>query len=39
VTGRPQPEDVVTFPKEWKQTMTITGGELEARLFILGGGH
>jgi uncharacterized membrane protein len=37
VTGKPQPEDVVKFPVEWKQTMTITGGELEARLFILEG--
>ena len=36
VTGRPRPEKVVTFPKGWKQTQTLKGGEVEARLFILG---
>lgn len=39
VTGKPQPEDVVKFPAQWKQTMTITGGELEAHLFILEAGR
>jgi hypothetical protein len=38
VTGKPKPEDVVTFPKEWKQTITLEGGGVEARLFILDGG-
>ena len=35
VTGKPRPENVVVFPKGWKQTLTLTGGEVEARLFIL----
>ena len=26
--------DAVTFPKGWKQTQTIDGGDIEARLFI-----
>ncbi|KQZ82730.1 hypothetical protein ASD60_09670 [Pseudomonas sp. Root562] len=39
VTGKPRPEDVVTFPKDWKQTLTVKGNEAEARLFILDGGR
>ncbi len=37
VTGNPRPEDVVTFPKDWKQTLTVQGDEVQARLFILEG--
>jgi hypothetical protein len=37
VTGKPKPEDVVTFPKDWKQTLTVHGDEVQARLFILRG--
>lgn len=39
VTGKPKPEDVVTFPKNWQQTLTVRGNEVEARLFILEGGR
>jgi len=37
ITANPRPEDVVTFPKDWKQTLTVKGNEIEARLFILEG--
>lgn len=37
VTGKPKPEDVVIFPKDWKQTQTVKGNEVQARLFILDG--
>jgi uncharacterized membrane protein len=39
VTGKPRPEDIVTFPEGWKQTLTIEGNEVQARLFILEGGR
>jgi len=39
VTGKPKPEDVVTFPKAWELTRTISGGGVEARLFTLHGGR
>jgi uncharacterized membrane protein len=38
VTGKLKPEDVVLFPKGWEQTLTLKGGGVEARLFILNGG-
>lgn len=37
VTGRPRPEYVLTFPPWWKQTQTLKGEEVEARLYILDG--
>lgn len=39
VTGKPKPEDVVSFPKNWKHSLTVHGDEVEARLFILDGGR
>lgn len=39
VTGKPRPEDVVTFPERWKQTLRVDGGGVEARLFTLDGGR
>lgn len=37
VTGKPKPEDAVTFPGKWKQTLTLQGGGVEARLFVVEG--
>jgi uncharacterized membrane protein len=39
VTGKPKPEDVVSFPAGWKQSLKIDGGGVEARLFNLDGGR
>lgn len=37
ITLKPRPENVMKFPSEWTQKLTLKGGAVEARLFILGG--
>ncbi len=34
VSGKPWDKNGVTFPRDWKQTQTVDGGGVEARLFI-----